>query len=71
MCTGLTQGEEAMTFYLWLKNRLESEDGQDLIEYALLVGLIVIIVIGAVTLAGTSVSTIFSNIATTLSGVGS
>jgi pilus assembly protein Flp/PilA len=68
---GLTQGEEAMTFYLWLKNRLESEDGQDLIEYALLVGLIVIIVIGAVTLAGTSVSTIFSNIATKLSGVGS
>jgi pilus assembly protein Flp/PilA len=68
---GLTQGEEAMTLYLWLKNRLESEDGQDLIEYALLVGLIVIIVIGAVTLAGTSVSTIFSNIATKLSGVGS
>ena len=37
--------------------------GQDLLEYALLVALIALVAVGAVTLAGTSVSTIFANIA--------
>ena len=60
-----------MTIYLWLKNLLEREEGQDLIEYALLVGLIVIITIVAVTLAGNSVSTIFSNIAAQLTAASS
>jgi pilus assembly protein Flp/PilA len=39
------------------------EEGQDLLEYALLVALIALVAIAAVTLAGGSVSTIFSNIA--------
>ena len=43
-----------------------TEDGQDLLEYALLVALIALVAVGAVTLAGTSVSTIFGNIATKL-----
>jgi Flp pilus assembly pilin Flp len=60
-----------MSLYFWLKNLLESDEGQDLIEYALLVGLIVIITIVAVTSAGQSVQKIFQNIATQLSGVGS
>ena len=51
-----------MALYLWLKNLLDGEEGQDLIEYALLVGLIVIITILAVTAAGSAVSTIFQNI---------
>jgi len=38
---------------------LEADEGQDLIEYALLVGLIAIICIGAITLTGQSVSTFF------------
>jgi pilus assembly protein Flp/PilA len=63
---GLAQGEDTMAFYLWLKNLLNSEDGQDLIEYALLVGLIVIIAIVAIGIAGNSVSTLFNNIATQL-----
>ena len=58
-----------MALYLWLKNWLAREEGQDLIEYALLVGLIVIIVIAAVRIAGTSVSTIFQTIADELSGL--
>ena len=58
-----------MSLYLLLKNLLNSEEGQDLVEYALLVGLIVIIAIAAVTLAGGSVSTIFSKIASELSSV--
>ena len=42
------------------------EDGQDLLEYALLVALIALIAIGAVQMAGGSVSTIFTSIATQL-----
>jgi Flp pilus assembly pilin Flp len=44
-----------------------SEEGQDLLEYALLVALIALIAIGAVGLAGKSVNTIFASIATALS----
>ncbi len=39
------------------------DDGQDLLEYALLVALIALVAVGAITAAGTSVSTIFNNIA--------
>ena len=60
-----------MAFYLWLKNLLVGEEGQDLVEYALLVGLIVIIAIVAVTSAGQSVQAIFQNIAAQLQGVAS
>ena len=55
-----------MALYLWLKNWFAAEEGQDLVEYALLVGLIVIITILAITAAGTAVSTIFQNIAAQL-----
>jgi pilus assembly protein Flp/PilA len=43
------------------------EEGQDLLEYALLVALISLIAVGAVTLAGGAVNTIFSTIANALS----
>lgn len=39
------------------------EEGQDLLEYALLVALIALIAIGAVTVAGNTVATVFGNIA--------
>jgi len=39
-----------------------NEEGQDLIEYALLVGLISLVAVAAITAAGTSVNTIFTNI---------
>jgi len=44
------------------------DEGQDLLEYALLVALIALIAIGAVGLAGGAVSTIYSNIAGALGG---
>ena len=47
----------------------KSEKGQDLAEYALLIGLIALIVILAVTLLGTQISTIFVNITTALGTV--
>ncbi len=39
------------------------EEGQDLLEYALLIALIAIVCVGAITLAGTNVSNTFTNIA--------
>ena len=50
-----------------VKSFARNEEGQDLLEYALLVALIALVAIVAVTAAGTSVSTIFQNIATQLS----
>ena len=50
----------------WL-SFLRAEDGQDLLEYALLIALIALVAVAAVTAAGTSVNTIFSNIATAIS----
>ena len=46
-----------------VKSFARDEEGQDLLEYALLVALIALIAIGAVGAAGTSVQQIFSNIA--------
>ena len=42
------------------------DEGQDLLEYALLVALIALVAVGAITLAGTNVNTIFGRIATAL-----
>ena len=44
----------------------KNDDGQDLLEYALLVALIAIVAVGAVTAAGTQVSNIFNQIATAI-----
>ena len=43
-----------------------NDEGQDLLEYALLVALIALVAVGAITLAGTNVNTIFGRIATAL-----
>jgi Flp pilus assembly pilin Flp len=45
-----------------------NEEGQDLLEDALLVALIALVAIGAVTAAGTSVDGIFNAIANSLGG---
>ena len=50
----------------YVNSFVREEEGQDLLEYALLVALIALIAIGAVGAAGTSVNTIFNNIATKL-----
>ena len=50
----------------YIKSFAREEDGQDLLEYALLVALIALIAIGAVGLAGGAVNRIFTNIANAL-----
>ena len=42
---------------------VRNEEGQDLLEYALLIALIALVCVGAVALAGTKVSQVFTNIA--------
>jgi pilus assembly protein Flp/PilA len=56
-----------MTLVTYLRNLARNDDGQDLLEYALLVALIALVAVGAITLAGTNVNTIFGRIATALS----
>jgi pilus assembly protein Flp/PilA len=56
-----------MTMLLnYAKSFVNQEEGQDLLEYALLVALIALVAILAVTAAGTSVSGIFTRIANAL-----
>ncbi len=52
----------------FVKSIARNEEGQDLLEYALLVALIALIAIGAVGMAGGAVKTIFTNIANALNG---
>ena len=52
-----------------IRRFVREEEGQDLLEYALLVALIALVAFGAVQLAGTSVNTIFTNIANRLAGI--
>ena len=53
-----------MTRFLQLVNSLKHRnDAQDLLEYSLLVALIALVAVGAVTAAGGSVNTIFTDIA--------
>ena len=46
-----------------LRSVVRNDEGQDLLEYALLIALIALVCVGAVALAGTSVSQVFANIA--------
>ena len=55
-----------MTWYSYFRALKRETAGQDLLEYALLVALIAIVAVGAVTAAGTTVKTIFNNIATAI-----
>ena len=55
---------DALTYaYLYMRNMiLAREEGQDLAEYALLIALIALVVIGAVTLLGGKLTNIFTDI---------
>ena len=55
-----------MNLINYVKSFANSEEGQDLLEYALLVALIALVAVVAVTAAGESVETIFNRIATSL-----
>ena len=55
-----------MDFVNRLRAFVGNDEGQDLLEYALLVALIALVAVGAITLAGTKVNTIFADIAAAL-----
>ncbi len=57
-----------MDFINRLRALVRGTEGQDLIEYALLVGLISIVAVLAITSAGQSVNSIFTTIANSLAG---
>jgi pilus assembly protein Flp/PilA len=49
-----------------LRSLVRRDEGQDLLEYALLVSLIALVAVAAIKLAGTNVNTIFEKIAAAL-----
>jgi len=57
-----------MKHYLRMRNWLDREEGQDLAEYALLLGLIALIVLAAVGLLGTNLSGLFQDMADEVGG---
>lgn len=57
-----------MSMLQYVKSFARNEEGQDLLEYALLVALIALVAIVAVEAAGGSVSAIFNSIAGELAG---
>jgi pilus assembly protein Flp/PilA len=54
--------------YLRLRELLVREDGQGLVEYALILVLVAIVVIGVLTTMGSTISKAFSDIVTSLGG---
>ena len=49
-----------------VRSFIRNDEGQDLLEYALLVALIALVAVGAITLAGKNVDAIFDKIAAAL-----
>jgi pilus assembly protein Flp/PilA len=60
-------GEDVMQLVNFVKSFVRNDEGQDLLEYALLVALIALVAVAAVTAAGVQVNAIFSSIAAALS----
>ena len=52
-----------MTWFLWVLARFDREEGQGLVEYALILVLVSIVAIAALTALGTNVSGILQSIA--------
>jgi pilus assembly protein Flp/PilA len=51
----------------FIKKFIRQEDGVTAIEYGLIAALIAVVIIGAVTIVGTSLVTIFTSVSTALS----
>ncbi len=56
-----------MNTYLKIRDLLQHEEGQDLVEYALLITLIALAVVGGVNHVASAVNNTFSRISATLS----
>jgi len=48
------------------RSLLFNDDGQDIAEYAVMVAVILIIVVGTIRLVGSNANTVFSNVASTV-----
>lgn len=57
-----------LALYLRIRNLFVREDGQDLIEYALLVAFIALVAVIGVTTAGESIMDLLNNVAGELDG---
>ena len=55
-----------MYLYLWLKNWLAEQEGQDLIEYSLIIALIVLVAIVTMGTLGGKIQDIWTSITDTL-----
>jgi pilus assembly protein Flp/PilA len=55
--------------YLALRGRLDREEGQALVEYALILALIAVVSIAILTALGVNVSRVFNSVNTQISGV--
>jgi pilus assembly protein Flp/PilA len=62
-----------MYAYLYLRNLLNDiqnrEEGQDLVEYALLLGLLALAAVVAITATGTSINALWGRITAVLGGI--
>jgi pilus assembly protein Flp/PilA len=56
-----------LKLYLKLQNLTNNEEGQDLVEYALLVSLIALACVSGVSKIASAITTVFSNISASLS----
>jgi len=50
----------------FLRTILRAEEGQDIAEYAVMLAVILVIVVGTIRLIGTSSNTVFSNVASAI-----
>ena len=55
-----------MNLYVKLQSLKNGEEGQDLVEYALLIALISLVCISGVSNVATAINTVFTNISTSL-----
>ena len=55
-----------MNLFIKLQNHLRNEEGQDLVEYALVVALIALVATAGVKALGTDINAAFTTIGTTL-----
>jgi pilus assembly protein Flp/PilA len=53
----------------YIQNRLHEERGQAMVEYALIIGLVSVVAVGALTIMGGSVNAMYTTISTALTNV--
>ena len=61
--------EECIGMLNLVKRLVREEEGQGLVEYALIIGLVSVVIIGALGLLGDGIGDIFAAIGTKLSGI--